>query len=144
MILNCHKTTVQQDQQNLLNRARMLQREAKRQKQDADKSKQLARKVEQLKEKVLDCKQQFKSQNNMQQIPNSWKNRAKLNYRSSSEFWSSGEVQCSHGVGLQNFIRRQWDHFVKFVRYDVGDGSKVRSCGRGGILWRRYFQICIS
>lgn len=71
MILNCHKTTVQQDQQNLLNRARMLQREAKRQKQDADKSKQLARKVEQLKEKVLDCKQQFKSQNNMQQIPNS-------------------------------------------------------------------------
>ena len=71
MILNCHKTTVQQDQQNLLNRARMLQREAKRQKQDADNSKQHARKVEQLKDKVLDCKQQFKSQNNMQQIPNS-------------------------------------------------------------------------
>ena len=46
----------------------MLQREAKRQKKDADKSKQLARKVEQLKEKVLDCKQQFKSQNNMQQF----------------------------------------------------------------------------
>lgn len=83
--LNCHKTTVQQDQQNLLNRDKMLQREAKRQKQDADKSKQLARKVEQLKEKVLDCKQQFKSQNNMQ-ILNSWKNRAKLNYGSSSEF----------------------------------------------------------
>lgn len=94
--------------------------------------KKLARKVEQLKEKVLDCKQQFKNQNNMQQIPNSWKNRAKLKYRSSSEFWSSGEVQCLYGVVLWKFIRRGWDHFVKFVRYDVGDESKV-GLAAGGV-----------
>ena len=45
-----------------------------------------------------------------------------LKHDSSSKFWYSGEVQ----VGLWKFIRRGWDGFVRFVRCDVEDGSKVQ------------------
>lgn len=39
--------------------------------------------------------------------------------------WCSKEVTWPFGVGVWKFIRRGWETFSKFVRYEVGDGSNV-------------------
>jgi hypothetical protein len=38
----------------------------------------------------------------------------------------SKEVAGPYGVGVWKCIRRGWEGFSKFVRYEEGDGSTVR------------------
>lgn len=33
------------------------------------------------------------------------------------------------GVGLQKNIKK-WDNFSHFIIHDIGDGSKIASCGK--------------
>jgi hypothetical protein len=40
--------------------------------------------------------------------------------------WCSREVAGAFGVGLWKFIRKGWENFSKFLRYEVGDGSRIR------------------
>jgi hypothetical protein len=40
--------------------------------------------------------------------------------------WRSGVISGSHGVGLWKFICMGWQNFRRFIKYDVGEGSKIR------------------
>ncbi|XP_023871388.1 uncharacterized protein LOC111983979 [Quercus suber] len=40
--------------------------------------------------------------------------------------WCTKSVSGAYGVSLWKFIRRGWLYFSKFIRYDVGDGSRVK------------------
>jgi hypothetical protein len=40
--------------------------------------------------------------------------------------WCSREVAGAFGVGLWKFIRKGWENFSKFLRFEVGDGSRIR------------------
>lgn len=42
------------------------------------------------------------------------------------EKWSTNEVQGLYGVGLWKKIRRGWGKFFARIRFEVGDGSKIR------------------
>jgi hypothetical protein len=46
-------------------------------------------------------------------------------YESLRGGWCSKEVMWIFGVGVKKFIRRGWEMFSKFVKYEVDDGSKV-------------------
>jgi hypothetical protein len=39
--------------------------------------------------------------------------------------WCSKEVMRTFGVGVWKHIRRGWDKFSKFVRFEMGVGSRV-------------------
>jgi hypothetical protein len=39
--------------------------------------------------------------------------------------WCSKEVSGSFGVGVWKHIRRGWEKFRNFVRFDVGNGSHI-------------------
>jgi hypothetical protein len=39
--------------------------------------------------------------------------------------WCSKEVSGSYGVGVWKHIRRGWEKFYNFVRFEVGDGSLI-------------------
>jgi hypothetical protein len=49
-----------------------------------------------------------------------------VEYGSYGEYWSSSEARGPYGVGLWKYIRGGWNSFVGFLRYDVGDGTKLR------------------
>jgi hypothetical protein len=40
--------------------------------------------------------------------------------------WCSNMVSRSSGVGVWKFSRRGWWDFCRFVRFEVGDGSKIK------------------
>jgi hypothetical protein len=40
--------------------------------------------------------------------------------------WCSREIAGAFGVGLWKFIRKGWETFSKFLRFEVGDGSRTR------------------
>jgi hypothetical protein len=42
--------------------------------------------------------------------------------------WCFKEVTGPFGVGVWKYMRRGWETFSKFVRYKVGDVSKVSFC----------------
>jgi hypothetical protein len=42
--------------------------------------------------------------------------------------WCSKDVMRTYGVGVWKHIRRGWDKFSNFVRFEVGVGSKVNFC----------------
>jgi hypothetical protein len=63
-----------------------------------------------------------------------WRLVIDIKYDSLKGGWCSKEVTWQFGVGVWKFIRRGWETFSKFVRYEVGDGSKViflACCGCG-------------
>ena len=39
--------------------------------------------------------------------------------------WSSNSVQGTHGVGLWKHIRKGWEKFSQFFKFEVGDGSRT-------------------
>uniref|UniRef100_A0A2N9IUI4 Reverse transcriptase domain-containing protein n=1 Tax=Fagus sylvatica TaxID=28930 RepID=A0A2N9IUI4_FAGSY len=47
-------------------------------------------------------------------------------YGSMEGGWMSKNSRGSHGVGLWKFIRAGWDTFSRFVKFKVGDGSRIR------------------
>jgi hypothetical protein len=40
--------------------------------------------------------------------------------------WCSGDITGSHGVGLWKYICMGWQNFKQHVKFDPGDGSKIR------------------
>jgi hypothetical protein len=40
--------------------------------------------------------------------------------------WCSREIARAFGVGLWKYIRKGWETFFRFLRYEVGDGSSTR------------------
>jgi hypothetical protein len=40
--------------------------------------------------------------------------------------WRTGDFSGSHGVGLWKFICMGWQNFRRYVKYDPGEGSKIR------------------
>ena len=40
--------------------------------------------------------------------------------------WCTKSVSGTHGVCLWKSIRKGWLNFSKFLRYDVGDGTRVK------------------
>uniref|UniRef100_A0A2N9FMZ6 Uncharacterized protein n=1 Tax=Fagus sylvatica TaxID=28930 RepID=A0A2N9FMZ6_FAGSY len=47
-------------------------------------------------------------------------------YGNSHGGWITREVSGPHGVSLWKTIRKEWGSFVKYVNFEVGDGSKVK------------------
>jgi len=63
-----------------------------------------------------------------------WRLAIETKYDSIRRGWCSKEVRGIFGVGVWKHIRRGWDKFSNFVRFEVGVGSKVSfwhgvSCG---------------
>jgi hypothetical protein len=54
-----------------------------------------------------------------------WRLVIETKYDSIGGGWCSKEVMGTFGVGVWKHIRRGWDMFSKFVRFGVGDWSKV-------------------
>jgi hypothetical protein len=40
--------------------------------------------------------------------------------------WRSGVIFGSHEVGLWKFICIEWQNFRRFLKFDPGEGSKIR------------------
>ena len=40
--------------------------------------------------------------------------------------WITREVSGPHGVSLWKTIRNEWGNFVKYVNFEVGDGTKIK------------------
>jgi hypothetical protein len=55
-----------------------------------------------------------------------WRSVVDNKYDSLRGGWLSKEVAGSYGVGVWKCIRRVWEGFSEFVRYEVGDGSVVQ------------------
>jgi hypothetical protein len=47
-------------------------------------------------------------------------------YGNSHGGWITREVSGPHGVSLWKTIRKEWGNFVKYVNFEVGDGTKVK------------------
>jgi hypothetical protein len=54
-----------------------------------------------------------------------WRLVMETKYESLRRGWCSKEVARTFGVRVWKFIIRGWEMFSKFVKYEVGDGSKV-------------------
>jgi hypothetical protein len=54
-----------------------------------------------------------------------WRLVVETKYDSTRGGWCSKEVMGTFGVGVWKHIRRGWDKFSTFVRFEVGVGSKV-------------------
>jgi hypothetical protein len=48
-----------------------------------------------------------------------------IKYDSMRGYWCSKEFGEPYGVGMWKCIRREWDGFAKYLRYQVGDGSSM-------------------
>jgi hypothetical protein len=55
-----------------------------------------------------------------------WRLVVDIKYDGLREGWCAKEFGGSFGVGVWKCIRREWEGFSKFVRYEVADGTKVR------------------
>ena len=41
--------------------------------------------------------------------------------------WRSRDISGSHGVGLWKYICMGWQIFKSYIRFDLGDGTKIQS-----------------
>jgi hypothetical protein len=55
----------------------------------------------------------------------SWRLVVEVKYESMWEGWCSNAVYRFYGVGVWINIRRGWEGFSRFVRYEVGDELKT-------------------
>jgi len=55
-----------------------------------------------------------------------WRFIVEAKYDSLSGGWCSKEVAGSFGVGVWKHIRKRWGVFLRYIRYEVGDGTKIR------------------
>ena len=55
-----------------------------------------------------------------------WRQVIREKYGSMEGGWMSTHNRGSHGVGLWKYIRAGWDKFARFVKFKVGDGSRIR------------------
>jgi len=55
-----------------------------------------------------------------------WRVAVESKYGSLWGGWCPREVAGAFGVGLWKFIRKGWENFSKFLRFEVGDGSRIR------------------
>jgi hypothetical protein len=49
-----------------------------------------------------------------------------IKYDSMAGGWCTKQVEGSFGVGVWKHIRRGWESFLKFIKFEVGDGSHIR------------------
>ena len=56
-----------------------------------------------------------------------WRRVIGVKYGNEWDGWCTKSVFGAFGVGLWKFIRSGWLKFSKFLRYDVGDGTRVKS-----------------
>jgi hypothetical protein len=54
-----------------------------------------------------------------------WRMVIEAKFKSLKGGWCSEEVSGSFGVGVWKHIRREWEKFCNFVRFEVGDGSHI-------------------
>jgi hypothetical protein len=54
-----------------------------------------------------------------------WRKVVGIKYDSMRGYWCSKEFGEPYGVGMWKCIRREWDGFAKYLRYQVGDGSSM-------------------
>ncbi len=40
--------------------------------------------------------------------------------------WTSATIPASYGVGLWKNIRKDWAHFARYLRFEVGDGTQIK------------------
>jgi hypothetical protein len=55
-----------------------------------------------------------------------WYKIIKEKYEEQEGGWCSKEISGPYGVGLWKHIRRGWDKFAQYMRFEVGMGSKIR------------------
>lgn len=55
-----------------------------------------------------------------------WRGVIDRKYGSDWGGWCSKECRGSYGVSLWKFIRKGWGCFLKYAKFSVGDGSKIR------------------
>jgi hypothetical protein len=55
-----------------------------------------------------------------------WRSVLVAKYGSVWGGWRSGAISSSHGVGLWKFICMGWQNFRRFIKFDPGEGSKIR------------------
>jgi hypothetical protein len=61
--------------------------------------------------------------------------------------WCSNGVDGSYGVGLWNFIRRGWEEFSSFTRFEWMKAPRsilAMMRGVGSILLRKHFESCLA
>jgi hypothetical protein len=55
-----------------------------------------------------------------------WRQVVVAKYGSLEGGWCSNMPTGTHGVGLWKFIRSGWDKFSRMLKFEVGDGTRVR------------------
>jgi exonuclease III len=55
-----------------------------------------------------------------------WRKVVEIKYGSLAGGWCTKQVEGSFGVGVWKHIRRGWESFSKFIKFEVGDGSRIR------------------
>ena len=55
-----------------------------------------------------------------------WRQVILSKYGSLPGGWTSGTIPGPYGVGLWKNIRKNWVHFSRFLRFEVGDGTQVK------------------
>jgi hypothetical protein len=55
-----------------------------------------------------------------------WRSVLVAKYRLDWGGWCSGDISRSHGVGLWKHICKGWQVLTRHIRFDPGDGSKIR------------------
>jgi hypothetical protein len=54
-----------------------------------------------------------------------WRKVVEVKYRSMAGGWCTNQVMRSYGVGVWKHIRRGWECFSKFIKFEVGDGYHI-------------------
>jgi hypothetical protein len=55
-----------------------------------------------------------------------WRSVLVAKYGSVWGGWRSGDITGSHGVGLWKYICMGWQNFRRHIKFDLGNGSKIR------------------
>jgi hypothetical protein len=55
-----------------------------------------------------------------------WRKVVEIKYGSMEGDWCTKQVERPFGVGVWKHIRRGWELFSKFIRFEVGDGTRIR------------------
>jgi hypothetical protein len=54
-----------------------------------------------------------------------WRKVVEVKYGSMAGGWCTNQVMGTYGVGVWKHIRRGWECFSKFIKFEVGDGSQI-------------------
>jgi hypothetical protein len=54
-----------------------------------------------------------------------WRKVVEVKYGSMDGGWCTNQVMGTYGVGVWKHIRRGWECFSKFIKFEVGDGSQI-------------------